>query len=120
MDWPRRSSLLDYWTTGSSEISSPRRRKRSTPRGWAWRVSLPSVSNLACASVSAGAYQLFLDDRDKPITDPTKYYHRWHNTDDGGVIVFTCLVALLRLLDDDGVKSFEDDTAFKRLVELNE
>ncbi|KAJ6597850.1 hypothetical protein B0H10DRAFT_2231979 [Mycena sp. CBHHK59/15] len=55
----------------------------------------------------------------KPLEE--RYIHRFHHTADGGLIIFTCFTALLSLLDDDGVKAFEDDTTFKRIAgELNE
>ncbi|KAJ6620468.1 hypothetical protein B0H10DRAFT_2215985 [Mycena sp. CBHHK59/15] len=38
------------------------------------------------------------------------YIHRFQHTPDGGLIIFTCFISLLALLDDSGVKAFEDDT----------
>lgn len=66
-----------------------------------------------------GAYQLYRDDLDKPFHE--RYIHRFQNTSDGGLIIFTCFTELLALLDDSGVKAFEDDTTFKRIEgDLNE
>ncbi|KAJ7506425.1 hypothetical protein B0H11DRAFT_2327537 [Mycena galericulata] len=66
-----------------------------------------------------GAYQLYLEDLDKPIQE--RYVHRFINTQDGGLIIFTCFTDLLSLLDDVGVEAFEDDTTFKRVKgDLNE
>ncbi|KAJ7438260.1 hypothetical protein B0H11DRAFT_2293918 [Mycena galericulata] len=66
-----------------------------------------------------GAYQLYLNDLDKPIQE--RYVHRFINTQDGGLIIFTCFTDLLSLLDDAGVEAFEDDTTFKRVKgDLNE
>ncbi|KAJ6590288.1 hypothetical protein B0H10DRAFT_2332246 [Mycena sp. CBHHK59/15] len=66
-----------------------------------------------------GAYQLYLEDRAKPANE--RYIHRFHNTADGGLIIFTCFAPLLTILDDTGVKSFEDDTTFKRIEgDINE
>ncbi|KAJ7078715.1 hypothetical protein B0H15DRAFT_859941 [Mycena belliarum] len=40
---------------------------------------------------------------------------------DGGIIMLTCLAALMKLLDDPGVTSMEADTTFRRLAgEMNE
>ncbi|KAJ7821042.1 hypothetical protein B0H13DRAFT_1520259, partial [Mycena leptocephala] len=39
----------------------------------------------------------------------------------GGMVILTCLAALMKLLDDTGVTSFETDTTFKRVAgEMNE
>ncbi|KAJ6618034.1 hypothetical protein B0H10DRAFT_1947836 [Mycena sp. CBHHK59/15] len=66
-----------------------------------------------------GAYQLYLEDRAKPANE--RYIHRFHNTADGGLIIFMCFAPLLTILDDTGVKSFEDDTTFKRIEgDINE
>ncbi|KAJ6606987.1 hypothetical protein B0H10DRAFT_2228394 [Mycena sp. CBHHK59/15] len=62
---------------------------------------------------------LYLEDRAKPANE--RYIHRFHNTADGGLIIFTCFAPLLTILDDTGVKSFEDDTTFKRIEgDINE
>ncbi|KAJ7210287.1 hypothetical protein C8J57DRAFT_1257203 [Mycena rebaudengoi] len=67
----------------------------------------------------AGAYQLYREDREKPIED--RYIHRYLDMPDGGLIIFTCFTGLLALLDDSGVKAFEDDTTFKRIEgDINE
>ncbi|KAJ6614357.1 hypothetical protein B0H10DRAFT_2436006 [Mycena sp. CBHHK59/15] len=60
-----------------------------------------------------GAYQLYREDLEKPLDE--RYIHRFQHTPDGGLIIFTCFTALLALLDDSGVKAFEDDTTFKRI-----
>lgn len=40
---------------------------------------------------------------------------------DGGIMILTCLAALMKLLDDEGVTSFETDTTFTRLAgDINE
>lgn len=66
-----------------------------------------------------GAYQLYQEDLVKPLEE--RYIHRFQHMPDGGLIIFTCFTALLALLDDSGVKAFEDDTTFKRIEgELNE
>jgi hypothetical protein len=39
----------------------------------------------------------------------------------GGIMILTCLAALMKLLDDTGVTSFEMDTTFRRIVgDINE
>ncbi|KAJ6578981.1 hypothetical protein B0H10DRAFT_2235975 [Mycena sp. CBHHK59/15] len=66
-----------------------------------------------------GAFQLFWDEMKKPIDE--RYIHRIATMPDGGVIILTCLSALMRLLDDKGVLSFENDTTFKRVTgDINE
>ncbi|KAJ6555496.1 hypothetical protein B0H10DRAFT_2241397 [Mycena sp. CBHHK59/15] len=66
-----------------------------------------------------GAFQLFWDEMKKPIDE--RYIHRIATMPDGGVIILTCLSALMRLLDDKGVLSFENDTTFKRVAgDINE
>ncbi|KAJ7144653.1 hypothetical protein C8R44DRAFT_974048 [Mycena epipterygia] len=66
-----------------------------------------------------GAYELYREDLNKPPEE--RYIHRFHHTGDDGLIIFTCFTALLGLLDDDGVKAFEDASTFKRIAgELNE
>ncbi|KAJ7698207.1 hypothetical protein B0H16DRAFT_1903439 [Mycena metata] len=67
----------------------------------------------------AGAFQLFRDDLKKPVDE--RYIQRLVTMPDGGVIILTCLTALIELLDDMGVTSFETDTTFKRVEgEINE
>ncbi|KAJ7734479.1 hypothetical protein B0H16DRAFT_1467605 [Mycena metata] len=67
----------------------------------------------------AGAFQLFRDDLKKPVDE--RYIQRLVTMPDGGVIILTCLAALIELLDDMGVTSFETDTTFKRVEgEINE
>ncbi|KAJ7181385.1 hypothetical protein C8R43DRAFT_969056 [Mycena crocata] len=61
-----------------------------------------------------GAFQLFFDDLKKGIDE--RYIHRIAVEKDGGTIILTCLAALMRLLDDEGVTSFETDTTFRRVA----
>ncbi|KAJ6587309.1 hypothetical protein B0H10DRAFT_815071 [Mycena sp. CBHHK59/15] len=66
-----------------------------------------------------GVFQLFWDEMKKPIDE--RYIHRIATMPDGRVIILTCLAALMRLLDDKGVLSFENDTTFKRVAgDINE
>ncbi|KAJ7878223.1 hypothetical protein B0H13DRAFT_1892847 [Mycena leptocephala] len=66
-----------------------------------------------------GAFKLFWEDMKKPIND--RYIHRLVTGEDGGVMILTCLSALMKLLDDEGVTSFETDTTFKRVAgDINE
>ncbi|KAJ7330857.1 hypothetical protein DFH08DRAFT_310302 [Mycena albidolilacea] len=60
-----------------------------------------------------GAYELYRPDRKKPLEE--QYIHRFQEAPGGGLIIFTCFTALLCLLDDSGVKAFEDDTTFRRI-----
>ncbi|KAJ7087038.1 hypothetical protein C8R43DRAFT_310073 [Mycena crocata] len=61
-----------------------------------------------------GAFQLFFDDLKKGIDE--RYIQRIAVEKDGGTIILTCLAALMRLLDDEGVTSFETDTTFRRVA----
>ncbi|KAJ7724761.1 hypothetical protein B0H16DRAFT_1698535 [Mycena metata] len=61
-----------------------------------------------------GAFKLFWDDMQKPINE--RYLQRLVTMPDGGTIILTCLAALMRLLDDTGVTSFETDTTFQRVL----
>ncbi|KAJ6605219.1 hypothetical protein DFH09DRAFT_1353754 [Mycena vulgaris] len=66
-----------------------------------------------------GAFQLFFEDMKKGVDE--RYIQRIAFEKDGGVIILTCLASLMRLLDDAGVTSFENDTTFKRIAgEFNE
>ncbi|KAJ6518461.1 hypothetical protein DFH09DRAFT_1331945 [Mycena vulgaris] len=66
-----------------------------------------------------GAFQLFFEDMKKGVDE--RYIQRIAFEKDGGVIILTCLASLMRLLDDAGVTSFENDTKFKRIAgEFNE
>ncbi|KAJ7041457.1 hypothetical protein C8F04DRAFT_1031492 [Mycena alexandri] len=68
---------------------------------------------------AAGAFKLFWDDMRKPIDE--RYIQRLVTMPDGGTMILTCLAALMRLLDDTGVTSFETDTTFQRVLgEFNE
>ncbi|KAJ6623694.1 hypothetical protein B0H10DRAFT_1943767 [Mycena sp. CBHHK59/15] len=67
----------------------------------------------------AGAFQLFFDDLKKPIDE--RYIQSIVALPDGGIIILTCLAALMKLLDDEGVTSFEDNTTYKRVKgDINE
>ncbi|KAJ7451197.1 hypothetical protein B0H11DRAFT_2289039 [Mycena galericulata] len=71
------------------------------------------------AKVDNGAFQLYREDLEKPLEE--RYIHRFQQQADGSLIIFTCFTALLAILDDPGVKAFEDDTTFKRIEgEINE
>ncbi|KAJ7174783.1 hypothetical protein C8R46DRAFT_1252853 [Mycena filopes] len=61
-----------------------------------------------------GTFELFWQDMNKSITE--SYVQQLVNTPDGGLIILTCLAALMKLLDDEGVTSFETDTTFKRVA----
>ncbi|KAF7353417.1 hypothetical protein MSAN_01530800 [Mycena sanguinolenta] len=66
-----------------------------------------------------GVFQLFFDDIKKGVNE--RYIQRLVTMPDGGIMILTCLSALMRLLDDTGVKSFETDTTFKRVEgDINE
>ncbi|KAJ7830499.1 hypothetical protein B0H14DRAFT_3143490 [Mycena olivaceomarginata] len=50
-----------------------------------------------------------------------RYIHCCCTTPDGGIIIITGVLFLIKLLDDPGVTSFDDDTMFKRIAgEMNE
>jgi hypothetical protein len=67
----------------------------------------------------AGVFQLYMDDRKKPLAD--RYIHCCKTTPDGDLLIVTGVPFLIGLLDDPGVNSFEDDTTFKRVEgDLNE
>ncbi|KAJ6587306.1 hypothetical protein B0H10DRAFT_2333948 [Mycena sp. CBHHK59/15] len=52
---------------------------------------------------------------------PERYIHGYITTADGGICIVTCVPFLLKLLDDPGVTSFEDDTTYKRVEgDMNE
>ncbi|KAJ6592738.1 hypothetical protein B0H19DRAFT_1365112 [Mycena capillaripes] len=61
----------------------------------------------------AGAFKLFFDELQKPVDE--RYIQRLVTMPDGGIMILTCLAALMKLLDDTGVTSFETDTTFKRV-----
>ncbi|KAJ7204524.1 hypothetical protein C8J57DRAFT_1735048 [Mycena rebaudengoi] len=66
-----------------------------------------------------GAFHLFFEDLKIPIDE--RYIQRVTATLDGGTMILTCLAALMRLLDDTGVTSFEADTTFARVAgDVNE
>ncbi|KAJ7456176.1 hypothetical protein FB451DRAFT_1564753 [Mycena latifolia] len=68
---------------------------------------------------AAGAFKMFFDDLKKGVDD--RYVQRVLTMPDGGLMVLTCLSALMKLLDDSGVTSFETDTTFRRVDgEMNE
>lgn len=69
---------------------------------------------------SSGAFNLFWEDLKKPDAK-SRYYQRLVMMPDGGVMMLTCLAALMRLLDDEGVTNFETDTTFSRVAgDMNE
>ncbi|KAJ7816649.1 hypothetical protein B0H13DRAFT_1923462 [Mycena leptocephala] len=62
---------------------------------------------------------LYLDGQKKPLDE--RYIHCCRTTDDGGLLVLTGVPFLIKLLDDPGVRAFDDDTTFKRVKgEMNE
>ncbi|KAK7023570.1 hypothetical protein VNI00_016656 [Paramarasmius palmivorus] len=63
-----------------------------------------------------GVVDLQVRDQNKPVEE--RYVHRVSLDDSGGVLIFTCYTRLLKLIHE--VTSFEGDTAFKRLRDLNE
>ncbi|KAJ7182286.1 hypothetical protein C8R43DRAFT_1115930 [Mycena crocata] len=66
-----------------------------------------------------GATQLYLDDLKNP--PDKRYIHCCRTTPDGGILIITGVPFLIKLLDDPGVRAFEDDTTFKRIHgEMNE
>ncbi|KAK6971991.1 hypothetical protein R3P38DRAFT_3487128 [Favolaschia claudopus] len=66
-----------------------------------------------------GAFQRFLEDQKKPLDQ--RYIHCCRAVNDGGVIIITGVPFLIKLLDDPGVRAFDDDTTFKRVEgEMNE
>ncbi|KAJ6587751.1 hypothetical protein B0H10DRAFT_1954453 [Mycena sp. CBHHK59/15] len=68
---------------------------------------------------ATGAFHLYLNGLTKPL--PERYIHAYITTPDGGICILTCVVFLLKLLDDPGVIAFDDDTTYKRVEgEMNE
>ncbi|KAJ6624569.1 hypothetical protein B0H10DRAFT_2186634 [Mycena sp. CBHHK59/15] len=66
-----------------------------------------------------GAYELYRTHLTKPL--PEKYLHAYITTPDGGTCILTCVVYLLKLLDDPGVNAFDGDTTYRRVEgEMNE
>ncbi|KAJ7484769.1 hypothetical protein B0H11DRAFT_2279492 [Mycena galericulata] len=66
-----------------------------------------------------GAFDLYMNHLTKPL--PERYIHGYLTLPGGGVCIFTCVVYLLKLLDDPGVTAFDDDTTYKRVEgEMNE
>ncbi|KAJ7871809.1 hypothetical protein B0H14DRAFT_3860532 [Mycena olivaceomarginata] len=69
---------------------------------------------------TAGAFNLFWEDLKKPDAK-SRYYQHLVMMPDGVVMMLTCLAALMRLLDDEGVTNFETDTTFSRVAgDMNE
>jgi hypothetical protein len=69
---------------------------------------------------SSGAFNLSREDLKKPDAK-SRYYQHLVMMPDGGVMMLTCLAALMRLLDDEGVMNFETDTTFSRVAgDMNE
>ncbi|KAJ7191167.1 hypothetical protein B0H12DRAFT_1172358, partial [Mycena haematopus] len=67
----------------------------------------------------AGAFKLFFDDLKKGVDE--RYIQRVVTMPDGGIMILTCLAALMKLLDDTGVTCFETDTTFSRVEgDINE
>ncbi|KAJ7501369.1 hypothetical protein B0H11DRAFT_2224722 [Mycena galericulata] len=65
-----------------------------------------------------GAFHMYMNHLTKPL--PERYIHGYITTPDGGICFFTCVVFLLKLLDDPGVP-FDDDTNYKHVEgEMNE
>ncbi|KAJ6580328.1 hypothetical protein B0H10DRAFT_2443268 [Mycena sp. CBHHK59/15] len=68
---------------------------------------------------ATGAFHLYLNGLTKPL--PERYIHSYIANPDGSICILTCVPFLLKLLDDPGVTSFEDDTTYKRVEgEMNE
>lgn len=68
---------------------------------------------------NSGAFHLFREGLTKPL--PERYIHGFITNPDGSICIVTCVPFLLKLMDDPGVESFEDDTTFKRVKgEMNE
>ncbi|KAJ7862394.1 hypothetical protein B0H14DRAFT_2575464 [Mycena olivaceomarginata] len=66
----------------------------------------------------AGVFELYSADQKRPPED--RYIH-CRTTPGGGIIIITGVPFLIKLLDDPGVTSFDDDTTFKRIAgEMNE
>ncbi|KAJ7884810.1 hypothetical protein B0H14DRAFT_1379096 [Mycena olivaceomarginata] len=62
---------------------------------------------------AAGVFKFYLDGLTKPL--PERYIHSYLTTPDGGICILTCVPYLLKLLDDPGVRAFDDDTTYKRI-----
>ncbi|KAJ6461772.1 hypothetical protein C8R45DRAFT_1220718 [Mycena sanguinolenta] len=62
---------------------------------------------------AAGVFKFYLDGLTKPL--PEHYIHSYLTTPDGGICILTCVPYLLKLLDDPGVRAFDDDTTYKRV-----
>ncbi|KAJ7689326.1 hypothetical protein B0H17DRAFT_640822 [Mycena rosella] len=73
----------------------------------------PRVHRLAMSSFFAAVFPIYLAGLTKPL--PERYIHSYITTSDGGICILTCVPYLLKLLDDPGVTSFDDDTTYKRL-----
>ncbi|KAJ6613945.1 hypothetical protein B0H10DRAFT_2046774 [Mycena sp. CBHHK59/15] len=68
---------------------------------------------------ATGAFHLYLNGLTKPL--PERYIHSYIANPDGSICILTCVPFLLKLLDDPGVTSFEDDTTYKCVEgEMNE
>ncbi|KAJ7434269.1 hypothetical protein B0H11DRAFT_2118810 [Mycena galericulata] len=67
----------------------------------------------------AGIFPIYLANLKKPL--PERYIHSYLTTPDGGIIILTSVPYLMKLLDDPGVTSFDNDTTYKRVEgEMNE
>lgn len=79
----------------------------------------PSGLGIASWLSYLGAFQLYLDDLKKPLGE--RCVHCCRTTNDGGILIITGVPFLIKLLDDPGVRAFEDDTTFKRVEgQMNE
>ncbi|KAJ6573684.1 hypothetical protein B0H10DRAFT_1963936 [Mycena sp. CBHHK59/15] len=80
---------------------------------------LPALSSKRAKRDIVRAFHLYLNGLTKPL--PECYIHAYITTPDGGICILTCVVFLLKLLDDPGVIAFDDDTTYKRVEgEMNE
>ncbi|KAJ7434188.1 hypothetical protein B0H11DRAFT_1938859 [Mycena galericulata] len=61
----------------------------------------------------AGIFPIYLANLKKPL--PERYIHSYLTTPDGGIIILTSVPYLMKLLDDPGVTSFDNDTTYKRV-----
>ncbi|KAJ7467403.1 hypothetical protein B0H11DRAFT_2306513 [Mycena galericulata] len=57
-----------------------------------------------------GTFHMYMNHLTKPL--PERYIHGYITTPDGGICILTCVVFLLKLLDDPGVLAFDDDTTY--------
>ncbi|KAJ6543436.1 hypothetical protein DFH09DRAFT_1282498 [Mycena vulgaris] len=111
---PSTQFLLDAQRPGQYDAALNNKRLKRDMLGKEKKKNYP-----AGLGITGGAYELYRQDRKKPLEE--RYIHRFQEAPGGGLIIFTCFTALLSLLDDPGVKAFEDDTTFRRIEgDLNE